>query len=101
MSVSDIVAELGRLGVALVLLVVAFLVLGFLLGLGPLGWIILAGIALFIAVMNRPLDEQEQSHLDKVNCSNCGARMDGDAEVCDHCGEPLDAEAGSESGTGS
>ncbi|WP_313693337.1 hypothetical protein [Halorarum halobium] len=80
--------------VYLLLTVVLMVVVGFLVLLGPVGWLLAAfllGSCYFVARMSGVFDEGEPRAPTKVNCPDCGARNEADREACHHCGEPLEA----------
>ncbi|WP_226041984.1 hypothetical protein [Natrinema sp. DC36] len=76
------------IGVGFAVIVVPFVVL-FFLAIGPAGWVIVGGslIVIGIAVSLRAAPGYDDgAHLERTNCVDCGARIDADADACDHCG---------------
>ncbi|QLK26473.1 hypothetical protein HYG81_02310 [Natrinema zhouii] len=76
------------IGVGFAVIVVPFVVM-FFLAIGPVGWLLIGGsiIVVGIAVSLREAPSYDDGdHLERTNCADCGARIDADADTCEHCG---------------
>lgn len=77
---------------ALGALLLAFV--GFLVLLGPIGWMLAAFLlaaGYVLAKWSGLLDGGESPVTAKVSCPECGARNEANRETCHHCGESLPA----------
>lgn len=84
--------ELGKAVLAVVLLVGGSWVLLVLLGMGPPGWLVLVLVlAVGYTLLSLYREDGETDRADRINCPNCGARLEADSERCDYCEEPLSA----------
>lgn len=82
--------EIGKATLASVLLVVVVFALLLLIGVGPVGWILL--FLLWVAVkfvISSWYGDDDVGGIDRTNCPNCGARIAADSDRCDYCTEPL------------
>ena len=80
--------DLILLGLAVVLLPFA---ISLFLAAGPLLWFGLGGALVVAGISITVFGETDDPHLPPANCPNCGSPNDPDAEVCDHCGTPIEA----------
>lgn len=79
-------SELGKTALAVLVLPLAFVVVGALLGAGPVGWILLAVLGVVVVTLHSWWSGGvELERPERVNCGACGAPNDPDREVCDHC----------------
>ena len=53
--------------------------------------IVFAAIALQFLRVHELYGSGESTTPDRqINCSSCGARLSGEVDTCDYCGEPID-----------
>ncbi|WP_332898132.1 DUF2614 family zinc ribbon-containing protein [Haladaptatus sp. CMSO5] len=73
--------------------VVLLVFLGFLILIGPLGWLTAAFLLFGVYVLAKWSGLLERHHRSppstKVNCPGCGARTTHTVDTCSYCGDPL------------
>ena len=79
-----VLTELWKAGLAIFGLVLVVV----LLGLGPVGWVILLCAVIVGGTIWRSGDS-EGERLERVNCPNCGAPNTADDTACSYCEQPL------------
>jgi len=86
MSSRSLGPTLIAIGVGII--VVPFLVM-FFLAIGPLGWVLLGGAVIVLGIVVSLRESPGYDDVDRrtrINCDDCGARIDADADTCEYCG---------------
>ncbi|ELZ20369.1 hypothetical protein [Natrinema limicola] len=61
----------------------------FFLAIGPLGWVPLGGAVAILGIaasLRESLGYDDVDRSGRINCDDCGARIDVDADTCEYCG---------------